>query len=244
VCFAKNLASADGSFTGVTAELGSSGACPPGFERPPGVNFCVRKNLTVNARGELLILEAQTSRLCPDGFQRPAGQNICVATNLRLQKRPGSTEIMLTGPDDCPVGFMQPAGSTLCAPGIELKRNLDLPIVARCPKGYYRPPGSTVCIPKYLIYTSSLPANVIPPVGACPANWHRPPGVRFCIPRYIKLPGASNPNPIVSDTIILPCPAGTTESWFEMPVYDQEGLFVVDWVTTRVCVPEGLEPAG
>jgi hypothetical protein len=31
---------------------------------------------------------------------------------------------------------------------------------------------------------------------------------------------------------------------FEMPVYDEEGLFVVCYETVSVCIPVDLEPAG
>jgi hypothetical protein len=243
VCFAKNLAGSDGAFSGLTAPTGADGACPPRFERPPGVNFCVLNTLTVNATAELLILEAQTGRLCPDGFQRPAGVNLCVASNLLLKKQ-GSNAVLNGAGGDCPVGFFRPVGSTICVAGIEQARTLSPPSGARCPPGFHRPPGVTVCIAKNLIYSTSLPANVAPPTGLCPKNWHRPPGLRFCIPKYIKTPTMSGLNPVLSDTIILPCPAGTFESWFDVPVYDEAGLFVVDYVTTRFCLPEGLEPAG
>ena len=68
--------------------------------------------------------------------------------------------------------------------------------------------------------------------------------MRWCIPKYIKSPGVASFNPQLSDTIVLPCPAGTVESWFDVPVYDANGLFVVDYVSTRFCIPENLEPAG
>ena len=40
------------------------------------------------------------------------------------------------------------------------------------------------------------------------------------------------------------CPAGSVATPFEMPVYDEEGLFVVCYETVSVCIPEDLEPAG
>ena len=243
VCFAKNLAGSDGAFSGLTASVGTDGSCPLRFERPPGVAFCVLNTLTVNATAELLILEAQTGRLCPDGFQRPAGKNICVASNLLLHKQ--GSDAVLSGPTvDCPAGFFRPVGSTICVAGNEQARTLQPPSGTRCPPGFHRPPGVTVCIAKNIVYGTSTPLNVTPPVGTCPKNWHRPPGVRFCIPKYIKAPTTSGFNPVLSDTIVLPCPAGTVESWFDVPVYDANGLFIVDFVTTRFCLPEGLEPAG
>jgi len=40
------------------------------------------------------------------------------------------------------------------------------------------------------------------------------------------------------------CPAGTVLSPFDMPIYDESGLFVVGFETVWVCVPADLEPAG
>ncbi len=30
----------------------------------------------------------------------------------------------------------------------------------------------------------------------------------------------------------------------EVPIYDDEGLFVIGWKTVWMCIPAGLEPAG
>ncbi len=40
------------------------------------------------------------------------------------------------------------------------------------------------------------------------------------------------------------CPSGTFLSPFDMPIYDEAGLFVVDYKTVWFCLPEDLEPAG
>ncbi|MGH8611228.1 MAG: hypothetical protein ACREYF_04040 [Gammaproteobacteria bacterium] len=40
------------------------------------------------------------------------------------------------------------------------------------------------------------------------------------------------------------CPSGTFLSPFDMPIYDDEGLFVVGYQTVWFCLPEDLEPAG
>lgn len=40
------------------------------------------------------------------------------------------------------------------------------------------------------------------------------------------------------------CPKGTVSIVHEMPVYDEDGLFVVCYKKVPICVPEGLEPAG
>ena len=43
--------------------------------------------------------------------------------------------------------------------------------------------------------------------------------------------------------IVTPCPAGSVATPFEMPVYDNAGLFVTCYKTVSVCIPEDLEPA-
>jgi hypothetical protein len=40
------------------------------------------------------------------------------------------------------------------------------------------------------------------------------------------------------------CPAGHHLSPFEMPIYDDDGLFVVGYETVWFCIPDDLEPAG
>jgi hypothetical protein len=40
------------------------------------------------------------------------------------------------------------------------------------------------------------------------------------------------------------CPKGTVSIVHEMPVYDEDGLFVVCYKKVPFCVPEDLEPAG
>ena len=43
---------------------------------------------------------------------------------------------------------------------------------------------------------------------------------------------------------IIVCPEGYHPSPFEMPVYDENGLFVVGYETVWFCIPDDLEPAG
>lgn len=43
---------------------------------------------------------------------------------------------------------------------------------------------------------------------------------------------------------IVECPAGSALSPFMMPIYDKDGLFVVDFETVWFCLPKDLEPAG
>lgn len=40
------------------------------------------------------------------------------------------------------------------------------------------------------------------------------------------------------------CPEGTFASPFEMPIYDDQGQFVVGYETVWFCLPGDLEPAG
>jgi len=40
------------------------------------------------------------------------------------------------------------------------------------------------------------------------------------------------------------CPAGSVLSPFDMPIYDDQGLFVIGLESVWVCVPANLEPAG
>lgn len=40
------------------------------------------------------------------------------------------------------------------------------------------------------------------------------------------------------------CPPGYHPSPFEMPVYDDDGLFVIGYETVWFCIPDDLEPAG
>lgn len=40
------------------------------------------------------------------------------------------------------------------------------------------------------------------------------------------------------------CPAGTVLIMWEKPIYDADGLFVIDWELVPYCMPEDLEPAG
>ncbi|ERN42073.1 hypothetical protein KR51_00014140 [Rubidibacter lacunae KORDI 51-2] len=40
------------------------------------------------------------------------------------------------------------------------------------------------------------------------------------------------------------CPEGTVLIMWDKPIYDEEGLFVVGYEPTPICVDEDLEPAG
>lgn len=40
------------------------------------------------------------------------------------------------------------------------------------------------------------------------------------------------------------CPEGSSPVAFDMPIYDDDGLFVVGYETVWFCIPDDLEPAG
>jgi hypothetical protein len=44
--------------------------------------------------------------------------------------------------------------------------------------------------------------------------------------------------------LVAKCPAGTVRVMFDVPVYDEDGLFVVGYDRRPFCVPVDLEPAG
>lgn len=56
---------------------------------------------------------------------------------------------------------------------------------------------------------------------------------------------AGRPGPVSGpDGFVNPCPQGTTGIWWDMPVYDDDGLFVIGYVMTWWCIPDDLQPAG
>jgi hypothetical protein len=64
-----------------------------------------------------------------------------------------------------------------------------------------------------------------------------PPGLRL----RRRTPGGS---PGIPPVIVSRCPPGTVLSPFAMPIYDEDGLFIVGFKTVWYCLPEDLEPAG
>ncbi|NOZ52191.1 MAG: hypothetical protein GXP08_03445 [Gammaproteobacteria bacterium] len=50
--------------------------------------------------------------------------------------------------------------------------------------------------------------------------------------------------PLIADEIVAPCPKGTSRSPFEMPIYDDDGHFVVDYKTVWFCIRDDLQPEG
>ncbi len=50
--------------------------------------------------------------------------------------------------------------------------------------------------------------------------------------------------PVSGPTGFINCGAGYHPSPFDMPIYDEDGLFVVGYKTVWFCIPDDLEPAG
>jgi len=50
--------------------------------------------------------------------------------------------------------------------------------------------------------------------------------------------------PTIPPVLGARCPPGTVLSAFPMPIYDDDGLFVIGYETVWYCLPEDLEPAG
>ncbi len=44
--------------------------------------------------------------------------------------------------------------------------------------------------------------------------------------------------------IVNKCASDEVLTAVEVPIYDDEGLFVIGWKTVWMCIPAGLEPAG
>ncbi len=55
---------------------------------------------------------------------------------------------------------------------------------------------------------------------------------------------APAPRPTTGPIILINCPKGSTPSPFEMPIYDDDGWFVVGYETVWFCIPDDFEPQG
>jgi len=56
--------------------------------------------------------------------------------------------------------------------------------------------------------------------------------------------GRTTQRTLMIHELAAPCPKGTSLSPFEMPIYDDDGLFVVGYQTVWFCIRDDLEPAG
>lgn len=224
--------------------------CPEGFERPPGVRFCIATNMTLKIVGELFVLEGNRSSACPDGFSVAVGSTICTADNLVLVVDSNEVKLMSYKPR-CPKGFHKPAGVRFCIPKNLTSKTLLPPPPPACPPGFAKPPGVNFCIATNILYADENRRNdLVAPEGDCPPRWVKSSN-GFCVPEFIVSNSSrTDPEtkliigPYLGDFEITPCPRGTEEIWWDMPVYDEQGLFVVGYQPTRTCIPEDLEPEG
>ena len=223
--------------------------CPDGFERPPGIRFCIAENMKLDIQDNIKLISMLKTRECPVNFSRPTGSTICVADNLVVDVI--DNEVTLTAYiDNCSEGFHRPVGIRFC-----IAENLTLlsPPTAPsfCPPGFIKPPGIHFCIASELLYKNDTRRNEIAPtVGLCPKGWVKPDYSNFCQPSHITSSCGQNCGTqkgvsihTIDDIKPVPCPAGTVESWWDMPEYDKEGLFVIGSIPTRTCIPEDLQPA-
>ncbi len=228
--------------------------CPDGFERVPGVAFCVAQNLQLHIEQDLILLQANRADDCPSGFSRAVGSTICTADNLAIADRNGDPALVQL-PNDCPSGFHRPPGVRFCIAKNLTSTQLQ-PSAQTCPPGFSRPPGVQFCTAIDLIYAKTELPALPPPRGECPTNWHKPDNVNFCIPSTeVQACGSASDCYVhgfvglrlhrpVGDLKQNPCPSGTVEVWWDMPIYDDNGLFVEDYVPARFCMPIDTQPAG
>ncbi|MEX2963886.1 hypothetical protein [Microbulbifer sp. TYP-18] len=237
-----------------TLDVSPEQNCPEGFERHPGVQFCVAANLTLDIQNDILLIMQRKTGECPKGFSKAVGSTICSADDLVL-KLIDNEVILATIGTKCPKGFHQPEGVRFCIAKNLAAETLPPPPPPACPLGFIKPPGVQFCIASAILYKDESRINdIIPPIGNCPNGWYRPKDVNFCIPSTIGAScgsqcGTNNLNAIdlltnTDEYKMNPCPSGTIEIWWDMPVYDRDGLFVIDSIPARFCLPVDLEPAG
>ncbi len=237
--------------TTATADIPPPQDCPTGFERVPGVRFCVAKNLTIEIKNNVMLIAKKVNLGCPVGFSQAPGTTICTANNLMLKEVDHEVKLFAYE-TQCSRGFFKPEGARFC---MELSSSGELaPPVNDCPPGFIRPPGVHFCVANNLLFADPNRRNAPPPpVGICPEGWVKPDGVNFCVPTTITTLcgadcGSGEFTAIKTSKNYLPegqqCPAGTTVVWFDMPVYDEQGLFVVDFKPTQLCVNLPAMPAG
>lgn len=248
------LACAAVNLTGdISWDLPPGTDCPDGFERPAGVRFCVASNLSLDVQDDTVLITKFAGDGCGPGFSQAPGTTVCTADDLVLDVVDNEVKLArFTG--DCPKGFHRPAGSRFCVAENLTLKTLSAPPSQDCPPGFIRPAGVHFCIASNMLYADEDRRNDLPPPqGLCPEGWIKPHNVNFCVPTNIasgcgRECGTEQATiaikPASNDYDLAPCPAGTVEIWWDMPVYDEQGLFVVGHTPTRTCIPEGLDPAG
>ncbi|MDN3638616.1 hypothetical protein QWY82_07345 [Simiduia curdlanivorans] len=227
--------------------------CPKGFERPAGVRFCIASNLSLDVQDDTLLISKFVGSDCGPGFSRAPGTTICTADNLVLDLVDNEVKLArFTG--DCPRGFHRPLGSRFCVAENLTLKTLSAPPSQDCPPGFIRPAGVHFCIASNMLFADEGRLNDLPPPqGICPEGWTKPRNVNFCVPKNIASACGRECGtdfatiaikPAYEGDELAPCPAGSVEIWWDMPVYDEQGLFVVGHTATRTCIPESLDPAG
>lgn len=239
-----------------TVDIPPEQNCPRGFERPAGVRFCIANNLTLNIQNQITLIAEWAGTDCPKDFSKPVGSTICIADNLVLNVIDNEVKLVAYQAQ-CPAGFHKPAGVRFCIPENLTSKILPTPTGQFCPPGFIRPPGVHFCIAANMLLKDPNRRNDLPlPQGLCPKGWHKPEGINFCIPSH-ETQGCGTKTEcgrfevtqaqfvgVIDNLTSSPCPAGTVPIWWDMPVYDDDGLFVINHVPTRTCIPENLEPAG
>ncbi|NCJ05858.1 hypothetical protein GS597_04900 [Synechococcales cyanobacterium C] len=56
--------------------------------------------------------------------------------------------------------------------------------------------------------------------------------------------GSTRPRPLGPSNLTNGCSPDEFMSFWDKPIYDADGLFVVGWEKVSICLPKDLEPAG
>lgn len=88
-----------------------------------------------------------------------------------------------------------------------------------------------VLLPQNVAAAQTRTATASPQVQVLSADSHRLVGAE-------RRPSLGGPGGFIN------CPPGYHPSPFDMPIYDDDGLFVVGYETVWFCIPDDLEPAG
>jgi len=95
----------------------------------------------------------------------------------------------------------------------------------------------------YVLYGNPIKRN--PVLGDLPYGLTtKAPGSKTKQLPFKVLGGNAVAHTQVIDEFAIRCPEGTFHSPFEMPIYDNDGLFVVGYETVWFCLPDDLEPEG
>ncbi len=100
----------------------------------------------------------------------------------------------------------------------------------------------------FLLASMTLAATVLAPQAAGATESRRSqstgsPGAERTTSQAMVPTGRQLP-PVGGQKGLADCAEGHHLSPFEMPIYDDDGLFVIGHETVWVCIPDDLEPAG